>query len=636
VKNEKMTEILDLADDKYIEESAPKHLDRKQKRKTKRIVSILVAAVVLISLTALCLWLFLPFSWFEDVAGEYEDYEYYKLIKEMEQDKQYSEYVSNMFHPVYKNNFEKYILSKIRGEEWFENPTERVAISGDGNNTTAEQTYIEVTDNEVEAVIESDYLKLTDKYAYYGAGRLSVIKYDGENSEVVGSSSDGVGEILLTNDCNSVIQVGRGALWLLDVSDAKNIETKNKVVFSGSIQGARLYGNTLIITAYQSKKEDKDIDYENKDTYVPYIEINGEKQYVPSEDIKVMGYNGWRTRMNYVSVWLFDATTLEYKDSKTIFAPVHRSTITDYVTRDKIFLAYSYYEENLNDSKTVLTNGYYSDIVCYSYDEEHIEYKGDTTLNCNIDGRYQMSEKNGILRIAADYYEKVSKRTTDETYFDYFGEIKRNAVVLCIDTDSWKTVGKIEGFMPKGESVQSVRFEGDLCYVCTAKVVKAQTTTKVTDPVFCFDLSDPKNITYKDTGEIVGYSSSLVRIGDYLLGIGVGETGEDFKLELFKETENAVVSVDTYLEKMEYITPSYPGYSQNYKDYYIDKDNFLIGFLLNSKYTLVSCRDGRFEEIFKKEIVYYSDGVRGYYSDGWFYIFASNDEKIIPVKVDIG
>jgi uncharacterized secreted protein with C-terminal beta-propeller domain len=77
-----------------------------------------------------------------------------------------------------------------------------------------------------------------------------------------------------------------------------------------------------------------------------------------------------------------------------------------------------------------------------------------------------------------------------------------NVSLFIINAEKLKVVKSVEGFAPAGESVRSARFEKTTAYVCTSKLF--------TDPVFFFDLSDINNITYKDTGTIEGYSTSLV------------------------------------------------------------------------------------------------------------------------------
>jgi uncharacterized secreted protein with C-terminal beta-propeller domain len=139
--------------------------------------------------------------------------------------------------------------------------------------------------------------------------------------------------------------------------------------------------------------------------------------------------------------------------------------------------------------------------------------------------------------------------------------------LYCIDITTWEPLAKIENFAPKGETVESVRFDGDKAYVCTAVVVQ------LTDPVFFFDLSDLSNITVKDTGVIDGYSSSLVNFGDgYLLGIGFNNRRE-LKIEVYEEGENGVNSVTAFEKNV--------GFSLNYKAYFIDRENQLIGLCID-------------------------------------------------------
>jgi uncharacterized secreted protein with C-terminal beta-propeller domain len=126
----------------------------------------------------------------------------------------------------------------------------------------------------------------------------------------------------------------------------------------------------------------------------------------------------------------------------------------------------------------------------------------------------------------------------------------------------------VEHFAPVGETVESVRFDGTAAYVCTAVVVT------MTDPVFFFDLSDPANITYTDTGVIEGYSTSLINLGEgFLLGIGVGDTWGSLKIEVYEEDPsagNGVASVDAWVLEN-------TGYAAEYKSYYIDRENNLVG-----------------------------------------------------------
>jgi len=138
-----------------------------------------------------------------------------------------------------------------------------------------------------------------------------------------------------------------------------------------------------------------------------------------------------------------------------------------------------------------------------------------------------------------------------------------NANLYCIRLSDLRIAAEVIAFAPEGETVRSVRFDGHNAYVCTSVMLK--------DPVFFFDLSDLSAITVKDTGTIDGYSSSLVDFGDgYLLGIGYGAAFSDLKVEIYQESENGVVSVDSY-------TVSNASFSENYKSYYIDRENRMVG-----------------------------------------------------------
>ena len=139
-----------------------------------------------------------------------------------------------------------------------------------------------------------------------------------------------------------------------------------------------------------------------------------------------------------------------------------------------------------------------------------------------------------------------------------------------------KTVSSVIGFAPDGETVRSVRFDGTNAYVCTAVMQ--------TDPVFFFDLSNIRHITYKETGTIEGYSDSLIDLGDgYLLGIGYGSSTVNLQIEIYKESENGVVSVCKYERMNAYFSPLY-------KAYYVNREENLIGLGIGERYTDESSR----------------------------------------------
>ena len=90
-----------------------------------------------------------------------------------------------------------------------------------------------------------------------------------------------------------------------------------------------------------------------------------------------------------------------------------------------------------------------------------------------------------------------------------------------------------------------------------------------------FDLSDLENITYKDTGTIEGYSTSLTEFsGGFLLGIGVGGWQNTAKIEIYEEGEDTVSSVAVF-ECIGTI-------ASDYKCHFIDRDGGFIGITVSN------------------------------------------------------
>jgi uncharacterized secreted protein with C-terminal beta-propeller domain len=179
--------------------------------------------------------------------------------------------------------------------------------------------------------------------------------------------------------------------------------------------------------------------------------------------------------------------------------------------------------------------------------------------------------------------------------------------------------------------VRSVRFDGDSAYVCTAIEQK--------DPVFFFDLSDINNITYTQTGTIEGFSTSLVDFAEgYLLGIGVGADGY-LKIEVYEEIDGKVVSVCKY-------EPPYTWSSEDYKSYYIDRKNGLIGLGTSrvyghtfndpvSQYTVLSFNDRSLTEEIRTDLEGSDNAIkRGVYVDGYFYMFGEKDFKVECLDIE--
>ncbi|MBR5186901.1 MAG: beta-propeller domain-containing protein, partial [Clostridia bacterium] len=233
---------------------------------------------------------------------------------------------------------------------------------------------------------------------------------------------------------------------------------------------------------------------------------------------------------SYLVFTTLDANTLTLKGTMALLSYTEKMYFTD----DTVYTSYK---------KTSSENGVQTVLSALQYrGKDGLKLLGSATVNGTIHNQYSMDEYNGILRVV------TSANSSADLY--------------CISLDDYTVKAQVIGFAPKWETVRSVRFDGDYAYVCTA--------VQMSDPVFFFDLSDLSNITYKHTGDIPGFSHSLVDFGDgYLLGIGQNED-QYGKIEIYKESENGVEIV---------CNKTLVGFISNeYKAFFIDRQNKRVGF----------------------------------------------------------
>ena len=244
--------------------------------------------------------------------------------------------------------------------------------------------------------------------------------------------------------------------------------------------------------------------------------------------------------------------------------------------------------------------------------------------------QYSLDEHNGQLRVVTTTNYAISKDTVitngNNVTHNTIVTGRTNANLYCVDTASMAVIGEVKSFAPDGESVQSVRFDGNMAYVCTSLVFS--------DPVFFFDLSDINNITWRDTGTIQGYSSSLINLGDgFLLGIGLGDW-DTVKIEVYEERDGAVTSVCKYEVRN-------ASYSTVYKSYLVDRENGLIGFGITDygrvdaqergRYILLYFDNYNLMELVNTDLLGDDHYKRGVYIDGYLYLFSKQAFKVVQV-----
>ena len=543
------------------------------------------------------------------------------------------------------------------------------ASTGSGttsNDDSGKQEYIETTDNQVEGVIEADKIKRSDKYIFYLSKKtiqiFDINKTDtkklGEftpKSAALAKESD-ICEFYLSKDCktiNMVVQYTTEAgeprfdIVNIDITDPANIKENKTITATGTYDSSRFTDDQLLVVSEFVVEKDS-VDYEKEGTFIPQTNASGE---MASIDCAAIVVPEKLTSTKYVVIMNLNPNTLEVYGQKALL-----SYLTDiYATKDHLYLARTDYIDASKGSKTI------TQIECFEYNTKEIKSIGSVTVDGYIKDQWSMDEYDGIFRIVTttNTFDNIRGSWYDSNGLDYnlmraWGDC--NADLYCVDTKTWEVVGSVKQFAPPHEEVQSVRFDKTNAYVCTS--------IEMSDPVFFFDLSDVKNITYKETGTIEGYSSSLVNFGEgYLVGIGV-ENWSDFKIEVYEETDTDVKSVCTYKLKN-------TDYSLDYKSYYIDRENQIIGLGIDTDKNymydvdiVVPQEEGTavigtpsikpdegtkdidteyivlrfYDRELNEEIRTYLDGsidnMRGVYIDGYMYMFAENEFKVEALTIN--
>ena len=407
------------------------------------------------------------------------------------------------------------------------------------------------------------------------------------------------------------------SLISLDVSDPTNIVKKEEFSITGDYMSSRMMnGNILLLTEFVINK--KALDFNDETTFLPQIDEGNGAYSIPSSGI-VSPDSLNNTR--YTVVMKLDESTLDLKGTAAYLS--YSEDV--YVSEEHVFLTHVFADDKENDDNTITRNSM-SKISCLTYGGDSFEQKGNVTVRGYVKDQWSMDEYEGILRV----FTTTNATTLKEQYYDsttVSAEIlqtatgRSNASLYCIDLSSFEIVASVIDFAPPREEIQSVRFDKETAYVCTS--------IELSDPVFFFDLSDLDNVTYKDTGTIEGFSTSLINLGDgYLLGIGRGDTWSGFKVEVYEETEDGVRSVCSYeLDRAEYST--------EYKSYYVNRQDQLVGIgVVNngqSRYILLQFDGYELVELLNVSLDGKPANMRGVYIDGYMYMFGQNDFKVEPV-----
>ena len=603
--------------------------DVKRASRRRRVKWISVAACSCSLVLALNLVLFVPYpSGLPDISA-YSGSEYYPLMQQLN-------VLTYRNTSTAHNNF----------EAWFGDLFSGYGTSGDMNMgiTTPESpgtaddpgasddsNYNEVTDNQEAGVIEGDLFKRTSAHFFYvgfnGDSQLllSAFTIDKEDSACCGTltvsaendyyfSSYYGAELYLSEDGDTAtifapVYLAKSnklytAVISADVSDPENMQETGRVYVSGSYVTSRKVGEDFLLISNFAVRNNPD--FSDESAFLPQVGTADEMESLPMQDI-VCPDTATAARYTVI-VRLGEGLSV---DGHIAFLSYSQEV---YVSEDNIFVTRSY-------SQTTREGNYerrvpYTQIACVSYSGDGLTLKGSADVAGTVLNQYSLDEQDNTLRVVTTVSESNVRiyengGTTSADVITSSGT-NDNASLYVLSLDDFSVIASLDRFAPEGEEVTSVRFEEDIVWVCTARI------WELTDPVFRIDLSDLENITYTDTGTIEGYSTSLVDFTDGTL-LGIGRGGDTLlKIEIYEQGEESVVSVATYETNADY--------SQDYKAYFIDRENGLIGlhvydFIEGSKYLLLHFDGYSLTPVAKIDLTSRNyDTTRAVIVDGWLYI----------------
>lgn len=313
-------------------------------------------------------------------------------------------------------------------------------------------------------------------------------------------------------------------VYVYDIEDKSDIKLEKTTTQSGAYVSSRLIDGVLYTVSRHSVPLTSE--EEIKERFMP--KINGE--YIGCDCIYIQDENSQR----YVHITANDITNKDSEIGKIAILGggniVYCSTENLYIASNQYFNSSEYKDKELNpygfNSKTVIN--------AFKLEGTTIIHTATGEVPGEIEDQYWMDEKDGYLRVGVNYYSYDSGKESN---------------ALFVLSSELSVVGEIMN-IAKDENIESIRFMGDKGYVVTFEQV---------DPLFTFDLSDPKNP--KITGELKlpGYSTYLHPISDTLL-LGVGYDGTEsnaifnnVKVSLFDVSDMAnPIELDNIVLKNQY------------------------------------------------------------------------------------
>ena len=566
----------------YLDEA--EELKHKTRRPSKTALIAAALAILLLIPTVLL------FAHITSPAYRYRNHPYFAVISSLlsqeEQTKLLKSYRQKSFWEQLDRIF--YTQEWIGVDDAPSSPTDGDLNYDEGATVTQSGTVkgdpsFEITDNQVNGILEADVIKRTETHIFYLAeNTLTVYTIEGENSQKVSEFTlnahpdlDGISFVNLYIEKGTLLFEGVSYEGSIIYTDLTRIPLENCLTgklpeklptarVEGYLLSTRLADHALLVLTEARRHDPLDVEIEN---FLPYY--RDEEGYTAISPDKITVPDA-PSGIHYTTAYLLDSESLAVKDEHALLG----TPSAQYVSENALYLVseYTVLDTEKNGDPTVhevMGNRYLREattsyIESIRYTKDGFEVLGGVTLEGSVKNQYSMDEYEGILRVAVTNEETWHQLKPLGNRFEK-SVFEKSASLYLVSLDSFEVISSANKFAPIGESVQSVRFDHTLGYICTAEV------KTFTDPVYRFDLSDPYRISSLDTGTIDGYSTSLVELaGGDLLGIGYGENRDSLKLEVYRKSETSLESVTSFVIDGCLFT-------ENYKAYYINREASLFG-----------------------------------------------------------
>lgn len=394
-------------------------------------------------------------------------------------------------------------INSTSSSSWFKSGSSKETASG--NNDFSK------TNIQVENVDEADVIKTDGEYIYSLSDNKVIITdaRDPQNTKVVfeltstsytGTSPE---EILLYGNDLIVIGTMRGPMTTVEVYDITSKENpikKEAYCVNGRYYTSRLTDGKLYVLSTGQ------LDYDDGKVDNSYVE-NSVTRFISYNDIYYFN-NKLTTAQTTISTLDLD------KEKAKVDVSMYLLALDNiYVSQDNMYLvADNYYNQKISFLPAFIRLLGPKGIIGEAkdlYEEDDYFYDDDETTI------YKFALNNGKIKYVGK--AKEEGYTIDQFSLDEYNSNLRVALYtdkgsrVAIFNDKMKKIGETEK-VARGERMYSSRFIGDRGYLVTYLN---------TDPLFCIDLSDPKNPEILGELQISGYSTYLHPYDEtHLIGIG--------------------------------------------------------------------------------------------------------------------